>query len=238
MKVIKTLLVVSALMLCVAGFAQKKSANKKATPAATQKTMNTQMDSVSYALGMSLGQNFKDSQLDKIDLNTLTQAIKDVLEGKPTRFDAMAADAIIRNYFESRQAEAASENKAAGQKFLAENKTKPGVITLPDGLQYRVIVEGKGPKPTAADVVKVHYKGMLIDGREFDSSYKRGEPIEFSLGSVIKGWTEGLQQVNEGSTVVLYIPSELAYGDREMQGSIITPGSTLVFEVELLEVKK
>jgi len=235
MKVIKkTALLALALMLCTAGYAQKK----QATPVVTQKTMNTQIDSVSYALGMNIGRSLKDSQLDKIDLKIFTQAIKDVLEGNSTRIDPMASDAIIRNYFETRQAAAAAENKEAGHKFLNENKTKPGVVTLPNGLQYRVLVEGNGPKPAATDVVKVHYKGTLVDGRVFDSSYDRGEPIEFSLSSVIKGWTEGLQQVKEGSKVLLYIPSDLAYGDREMSGSIITPGSTLIFEVELLEVKK
>lgn len=123
-----------------------------------------------------------------------------------------------------------------GEQFLKENATKEGVKTLPSGLQYKVVKEGEGKSPKATDTVKVHYRGTLIDGKEFDSSYKRGEPIEFRLNQVIKGWTEGLQQMKEGSKYLLYIPSNLAYGSRGA-GADIGPDETLIFEVELLQVK-
>lgn len=127
------------------------------------------------------------------------------------------------------------ENKAKGTAFLAENGKKAGVTTTASGLQYRVITQGTGAKPLATDKVKVHYKGTLIDGSEFDSSYKRGEPIEFPLNGVIKGWTEGVQLMNVGSKFEFFIPSDLAYGDREV-GGVIPAGSTLIFEVELLGI--
>ena len=134
-------------------------------------------------------------------------------------------------------AEKYADNKAAGEKFLAENKEKEGVITLPSGLQYKVIKEGKGAKPTETDRVKVNYRGTLIDGKEFDSSYKRNEPATFRANQVIKGWTEALTMMPVGSKWELYIPSELAYGTRETGGDI-KPFSTLIFEVELLEIVK
>jgi FKBP-type peptidyl-prolyl cis-trans isomerase len=132
--------------------------------------------------------------------------------------------------------EAGEANKKEGDTFLATNKTKPGVVTLPDGLQYKIIKEGTGPKPTATDTVTVNYRGTLIDGKEFDSSYKRGEPATFPVGGVIKGWTEALQLMPVGSKWELYIPSDLAYGARGA-GADIGPNSTLIFEVELLSIK-
>lgn len=144
------------------------------------------------------------------------------------QMDAIKEKAIAEKY---------ADNKAAGEKFLAENKEKEGVVTLPSGLQYKVIKEGKGPKPTETDRVKVNYRGTLIDGKEFDSSYKRNEPATFRANQVIKGWTEALTMMPVGSKWELYIPSELAYGTRETGGDI-KPFSTLIFEVELLEIVK
>ena len=223
MKTIKTLLILSGLFMVTVGNAQNT-------------TSMTETESLSYALGVNLGHNFKSAQLDVIDADILAQAIKDVFAGT-ARFDNEAAENIIRGYFETLQAKAGEVNVEAGRQFLVENKTKEGVVTLPSGLQYKILVEGNGAQPTAENTVKVHYHGTLIDGRVFDSSVDRGEPIEFPLSGVIQGWTEGLQYVKEGGKIILYIPSELAYGDRQMPGSIIEPGSTLIFEVELLEVK-
>lgn len=226
------------LLLCTAtAFAQPAKTTKRAAIPA-QKTMKTTIDTVSYAFGMSVGRNLKEAKVDNLNPDIFLQAVKDVLDGKPTRVEHPAADAIIRNYFETRQAAILHENKEAGRKFLATNKTLPGVVELPGGLQYKMITEGAGATPAAEDTVKVHYKGTLVDGREFDSSYKRNEPTTFPLNGVIKGWSEGLQQAKEGAKIMLYIPSELAYGDHPMPGSIITPGATLIFEVELLEVRK
>lgn len=138
--------------------------------------------------------------------------------------------------FQQKKLERLLANKEAGTAFLNENAKREGVVTLPSGLQYEVIKEGDGPKPTITNRVKVHYKGTLIDGKEFDSSYKRGMPLEFRVNGVIKGWVEALLLMNAGSIWKLYIPSELGYGDQQA-GPLITPGSTLIFDVELLEVK-
>ena len=223
MKTIKTLLILSVLFIATVGNAQNT-------------TLMTEKESLSYALGVNLGHSFKTAQLDVIDADILAQAVKDVFAGT-ARFDNEAAENIIRGYFEALQAKASEGNAEAGRQFLAENKTKEGVVTLPSGLQYKMLVEGNGARPTAENTVKVHYHGTLIDGRVFDSSVERGEPIEFPLSGVIQGWTEGMQHVKEGGKIILYIPADMAYGNREMQGSIIEPGSTLIFEVELLEVK-
>jgi len=143
----------------------------------------------------------------------------------------------ISEYLQKLKAEKMSKNKVAGEQFLAENKSKPGVVTLPSGLQYIILKEGTGAKPTAADKVKTHYHGTLIDGTVFDSSVERGEPISFPVGGVIKGWTEALQLMPVGSKWKLFIPSELAYGDRQA-GPKIGPGSALIFDVELLDIEK
>lgn len=199
------------------------------------------LDSVSYAIGLDIGKNFVDQKIE-IQPEALAQGLKDYLEDRAL-FDDQEKDKVISAFRQELAMKAREEsmknaetNRQDGEKWLAENKKKEGVVELPSGLQYKVIREGKGPRPTANDVVKVHYKGTLIDGTVFDASYDRGEPIEFALNQVIPGWTEGIQLMNAGSKYELYIPSKLAYGDQGIEGAI-PGGSTLIFEVELLSFK-
>ena len=204
-------------------------------------------DSLSYALGTNVIATIKQQQLD-INPMIMLRAIEDAFTGQKPAMDEQGMMKVFQKFEESRQQNSADdksssnnngpsmeENKAKGRAFLADNAKKAGVTTTPSGLQYRVITQGTGSKPLATDKVKVHYKGTLIDGTEFDSSYKRGESIEFPLNGVIKGWTEGVQLMSVGSKYEFFIPSELAYGDREV-GGVIPAGSTLVFEVELLGI--
>lgn len=196
---------------------------------------------VSYALGMMLGHNWQQQELD-LDIDVVAQGIKSVQPGGKsllTPEEAQQTLTMFQQTFratqQARQAEMATKNKTIGDAFLSTNKNNPGVVALPDGLQYVVITNGSGLIPTAADKVKVHYRGTLVDGTEFDSSYKRGEPAEFPVTGVIRGWTEALEKMPAGSKWKLFVPSELAYGEQGRPG--IPPNSVLIFEVELLEVK-
>jgi FKBP-type peptidyl-prolyl cis-trans isomerase FklB len=198
--------------------------------------LKTTADSVSYSIGVSIGSNMKKDGLDSLNLDILKEAIRAALKGDSLMLDATSSQSVIQNYLNAKQKQKGEVNTEAGKKFLAENKSKPGVKVLPDGLQYIVIKEGTGPTPTATDTVSVHYHGTLIDGTVFDSSIERGEPAEFPVGAVIKGWTEALQMMKVGSKYKLFIPSELAYGDRAA-GPKIGANSTLIFEVELLGIK-
>ena len=214
-----------------------------AAPATSQPlVLKTDKEKLSYAIGMNIGQGMKKDSLD-IDPAILSRAIKDAVTGSKPAMTEEEARTIVTAFrtemVKKQQAEAqkAGEvNKQAGDKFLAENKTKDGVVTLPSGLQYKVIKQGDGPKPTASDTVVTNYRGTLIDGKEFDSSYKRGQPATFPVGQVIKGWTEALQLMPVGSKWQLYIPSNLAYGDRGAGGDI-GPNSTLIFDIELLSIQ-
>ena len=214
-----------------------------AAPATSQPlVLKTDKEKLSYAIGMNIGQSMKKDSLD-IDPAILSRAIKDAVTGSKPAMTEEEARTIVTAFrtemVKKQQAEAqkAGEvNKQAGDKFLAENKTKDGVVTLPSGLQYKVIKQGDGPKPTASDTVVTNYRGTLIDGKEFDSSYKRGQPATFPVGQVIKGWTEALQLMPVGSKWQLYIPANLAYGDRGAGGDI-GPNSTLVFDIELLSIQ-
>ena len=206
-------------------------------------TLETQKDRVSYALGYSLGSNLKREGID-LDPQVFARAIEDLLNDRPTAMTEEEARTTWQQYQqelfqkkEQERAAKAAENKSAGAAWLATNKEKEGVVQLESGLQYKVIKEGTGESPTANDTVQVHYRGTLIDGTEFDSSISRGQPATFNPTRVIKGWTEALQLMKEGSKWELYIPSDLAYGDAG-QGAQILPGSTLIFEVELLKVNK
>jgi len=229
-----------------------------ASPAAAKPTPTPafaeQKDEVSYALGMniaaSLGATLKSTGVE-VNNDVLIQGLKDGLSGGKTKMSEDEAKATLmrlqtdlqakqQEKVKAEQAErekAGDVNKKEGEAFLAANKTKQGVVTLPSGLQYKIVTEGKGAKPTAADTVVCNYKGTLINGKEFDSSYTRGEPAEFRVGGVIKGWTEALQLMPVGSKWDLYIPADLAYGARGTPGGPIGPNATLLFEVELLSIK-
>jgi FKBP-type peptidyl-prolyl cis-trans isomerase FklB len=216
-----------------------KSASGKpsttAKPAGTAMVMKSSVDSFSYAIGLSIANFYKQQGVTNINNQLVLKALTDSKNGKPALDDQQANNCIM-NHMQTARSQKASGAKKAGAAFLAQNKTKPGVITLPSGLQYQVLQEGTGPKPTANDQVKCHYVGSFIDGKEFESSYKNNQPATFQVGGVIRGWTEALQLMPTGSKWKLFIPSELGYGDAD--NGPIAGGSTLVFEVELLEIVK
>ena len=195
------------------------------------------MDKLSYALGMSIGQNLLSSGVKNIDYKDLSSAIEDALEHRKPQLDYMEAQQLLQRYFRELQEETAKVEKEQGQKFLEENKKREQVKVTNSGLQYEVLTPSIGQKPTATDNVRVHYEGTLIDGTVFDSSYRRGEPISFALNQVIAGWTEGLQLMSIGSKYKFYIPYNLGYGARGA-GDSIPPYATLIFTVELLGIGK
>lgn len=214
-------------------------------PAATQPVpgLPTQKDRFSYALGMSLGKSLARDGVD-VDPSLLMQGLKDTMAGKTLLTDQQAQAAFaemqgqLRQQQDAKKQQAEAANTKQGAAFLAANKTKPGVIALPSGLQYKVVKEGTGPKPMATDTVTCNYRGTLIDGTEFDSTEKHGgQPLTFPVNGVIKGWTEALQLMPVGSKWQLFIPSDLAYGERGA-GSDIGPNQTLIFDVELLSIDK
>ena len=193
------------------------------------------MDKFSYAIGLGIGQNLLSMGARGINVEDFAQAISDVLNGNNTAITHNEAREIVNKYFEELEAKMNAENIEKGKAFLAENAKKEGIVTLPSGLQYQVLKEGNGKKPAATDRVKCHYEGTLIDGTLFDSSIKRGEPAVFGVNQVIPGWVEALQLMSEGAKWRLYIPSELGYGAHGA-GEMIPPHSTLIFDVELIEV--
>jgi len=203
----------------------------------TNMALNTTIDSVSYSIGASFGGNLLQSNLEEINQDALLAGLNAALAQEDLRIEPRAGGAIINKFIKELKTKAAEKNKVAGEKFLEENKAKEGVVTTESGLQYKVLTEGKGAIPTKDQKVKVHYRGTTIDGKEFDSSYKRNEPATFLPTRVIKGWTEALQLMPVGSKWELYIPSDLAYGARGA-GANIGPNSTLIFEVELLDIVK
>ena len=195
-------------------------------------------DKASYAFGLNIGLNMHRQNVD-LNLDVFTAGIKDALaQRKPLLTEQEVKDTMMafQKEMQEKQTEQAKKNEADGQKFLADNKNKEGVKTTASGLQYKVLKEGNGAQPKSSDTVTVNYRGTLIDGTEFDSSYKRGQPATFPVSGVIKGWTEALQLMKAGSKYQLFIPANLAYGDRS-PGPQIPAGSTLTFEVELMEVK-
>lgn len=193
------------------------------------------MDKLSYALGLSMGNNFKSSGIAALSVDDFARGVQAVYENAKPEMTYDEAKQIVNDYFTRLQQEVEERNLRAGEAFLAENKKRAGVVTLPSGLQYEVLAEGKGRRPSATDRVQCHYHGTLIDGTVFDSSVQRGTPAVFGVNQVIPGWVEALQLMPEGSRWKLYIPSELAYGKRGAGGSI-APNSALVFEVELIKI--
>lgn len=226
-----------------AGKGEAKTAKADASPLATEK------EKVSYMIGMDIGRSLKPMK-DEVDLPTLEHAIDDVIKDKKPLLDDQQLAEVMKNFSQKMQAkkqaemakqqaemkEQGAKNAKAGADFLAENGKKPGVVTTKSGLEYQVITQGKGPKPKATDTVSVQYVGKLLDGTEFDSSYKHNEPAQFEVDQVVPGWTEALQLMPVGSKYKLWIPASLAYGEQGTPGGPIPPNSTLVFEVELVKI--
>ncbi|WP_425423308.1 FKBP-type peptidyl-prolyl cis-trans isomerase [Spirosoma luteum] len=245
---------VSAMFIAGSATAQVKKAPAKkpvspkpattAKPATSVAKLSSTQDSVSYSIGVFMAQNLKQQGITDLNDALLMRGLEDALKDKTLLLSQDQCGQVMNSFMQKQMAvrnaegmKASAENKKAGSAFLAENKAKTGVVTTTSGLQYTVEKEGTGPKPTATDRVRVHYTGRLLDGKVFDSSVERGQPAEFGVNEVIKGWTEALQLMPVGSKWKLYIPSELAYGDRGA-GADIKPGSTLVFDVELLDLVK
>jgi FKBP-type peptidyl-prolyl cis-trans isomerase FklB len=237
--VLLALAVLPATAMLAQSTAKKKpvaATKKPATPASSAPVLKNAADSFSYAIGLSIASFYKAQGISNINNALVLKALADSKVDKALLNEQQVNNCIV-SYMQKTRSENASPNKKAGQAFLAENKKKPGVVTLPSGLQYQVIKEGTGPKPSIDDQVKVHYHGTLIDGTVFDSSVERGQPITLGLKNVIPGWTEALQLMPVGSKWKLFIPSDLAYGDNPA-GPTIKEGSTLIFDVELLEIVK
>src|SRR5437660_12709336 len=220
------IVIISASLLAFPLFGQEKSPQLK-----------DQKDKVSYSIGMQIGFNLARQKVD-INPDILAAGIKDSIAGKPQLTADQVKDVMAQfeKDMEQKQKQLGEKNKTEGAKFLEENKNKPGVKTTASGLQYKVEKEGTGAQPKATEMVTVNYRGTLIDGTEFDSSYKRGQPATFPLNGVIKGWTEALQLMKVGSKYQLFVPSNLAYGERSV-GADIAPNATLIFAVDLLDVQ-
>lgn len=197
--------------------------------------LETEMDSLSYSVGVLIAQNLKQQGLSEADPKVVAQAIADVLGDKDLKITPQDANLVLKEYITAQQAAAKGENEAAGKDFLIKNGQRSEVVTTKSGLQYEVLTPGTGASPAATDKVTVHYHGTLINGTVFDSSVNRGQPASFPVNGVIKGWVEALQLMKVGSKWKLFIPSDLAYGERGAGGDI-GPNSTLIFEVELLEI--
>lgn len=212
--------------------AVKKPAVKTTTPSTQLKTLE---DSANYAMGLSIANFYRQQGVTKINSTLVTKAINDAMSGKPTLLNDAQTSNVLMTYLNKQQMVKSKPNIDACNNFLAVNKTKQGVVTTASGLQYEVLSQGAGPKPTLKDTVVCNYKGEFLDGKEFDNSYKRGEPAEFPLTNVIRGWTEVLQLMPVGSKYKVYVPYQLGYGPSDYNG--IPGGSLLVFEIELLNVK-
>jgi FKBP-type peptidyl-prolyl cis-trans isomerase FkpA/FKBP-type peptidyl-prolyl cis-trans isomerase FklB len=246
-------LVLSAALVATLAAGCNKPADKAAAakPAETKEGaanavpgLPTEKDQVSYMVGMALAKQLEPMK-EEIDVDTISKAIKTSLAGGKLLLTEEQAQKIGENFGQKMQAKQiakmmadAKANLEAGQKFLAENAKKPGVQATASGLQYQVITEGKGAKPKPGDVVRVHYKGSLLDGKEFDSSYTRGQPVVFPIDQVVPGWQEGLQLMPVGSKYKLWIPANLGYGEKGTPGGPIGPNSTLVFDLELIDIVK
>lgn len=232
----KILFLLLTLFPLIAAAQTSKPAQTQTTPASA---FQNDKDKLSYSIGLNIGANLKAQGID-VNPQVVARAISDMQTGKkPAMSDSEVQAALtgLQNAMKARDQAKSDENKKRGDEFLAANAKKPGVVTLPSGLQYKVIKNGTGPKPKLTDTVVTNYRGNLIDGKEFDSSYKRNEPATFPCNGVIKGWTEALQLMPVGSKWQLFVPPSLAYGERGAGGGVIGPNETLVFEVELVSIK-
>jgi FKBP-type peptidyl-prolyl cis-trans isomerase len=216
-------------------FAQTKKPSKPVAPVAKPAAAMNGTDSLSYAIGVQVAEYYKTQGVEKINTEFVKKAFNDVFNDKPLAISEEECNMNIQQKLQEFMTRKISGVKEAGQKFLEENKKRPEVVTLPDGLQYEIITKGSGPIPKATDTVKAHYAGTLLDGTEFDNSYKRGQPLTIPVSGVIRGWTEALELMPVGSKWKLYIPSDLAYGDRGAGGAI-PGGATLIFTIELLDI--
>lgn len=232
MKKVNVIMISICLLFAINTYGQKNKNN-------TKKPMTNKTDSISYVLGQEVGGYYLSQEI-MVNTDEFMQGFIDAFK-KISAIDQATKEKLIQQFqmeqqakHQAKSAQKSGENKAKGAAFLENNKKNADVVTTPSGLQYKIVKQGQGEHPKATDKVKVHYHGTLIDGTVFDSSVQRGEPISFGLNQVIRGWTEGVQLMTPGSKFIFYIPSELAYGDRET-GSI-APGSTLIFEVELFEI--
>ncbi len=239
MKTFVTAGLVALGLIFGSALAQDTKTAKPAPPAGDLKDLRSQ---ASYAIGQNIGKNLKAQDID-LDPAVIAQGIKDVLEGAKPKLSEEEAEKCMETFQremlarrEANLKKAAEKNKKEGDAYLAANKAKPGIVTTSTGLQYKVLKEGAGPIPKKTDTVKANYKGQLLDGTEFDSSYKRGEPTSFPVAEVIPGWTEALLKMKVGSKWELFIPSNLAYGERGRTS--IPPNSVLIFEIELVEIEK
>lgn len=237
----KTVLVLmAASMVFVSAEAKEKKAKKSKKEPVIEKVFKNDVDSMSYALGMNVGadfsKNLKGIPGGKSNIDLLIKGFATAMKGDSTLMTPEIAGEYFKNYISKAQAAETDVKKSAGEKFLADNMTAEGVNVTPSGLQYKVLTPAEGKKPSAQDTVKVHYTGTLVDGTKFDSSVDRGEPIEFPLNQVIKGWTEGVQLMSVGSKYKFFVPYNLGYGEQGA-GGVIPPFATLIFEVELLDIK-
>lgn len=224
-------------LLSLNGMAQDKCCKKKKCKNNQEMELKTELDSISYGLGVSIAKNLKDQGITELNATALAKGLEDAVEGSDLKLQEAEIGAMLNTYMQKKAEEKSKVVIEAGQKFLAENAKRPEVTTLPSGLQYEIITAGTGAIPTAADQVTTHYTGRLVDGTVFDSSVERGQPATFPVGGVIKGWTEALQLMPEGSKWKLYIPYDLAYGERGA-GAQIGPYSTLIFDIELITIAK
>lgn len=233
-------IIVATVLVFSTAVAREKKSKKTAVVVVPVQTLTNAVDSMSYALGMNVGADFAKNLAGipggKSNIDLLIKGFSEAMKGDSTLLSAELATSYFGSFIAKAQAEEIDAKKGAGEKFLSENMTAEGVNVTPTGLQYKILVPAEGVKPQAQDTVKVHYVGTLLDGTKFDSSIDRGEPIEFPLNQVIKGWTEGVQLMSIGSKYKFYVPYNLGYGEQGA-GGVIAPYSTLVFEVELLGIK-